>query len=239
MRGIRRIFMHRHTLLVIAIAVLFACRVLQHAALQRDLVQRVWFDRYLFCNGSNTASFLLVPLTVLVWMRPLTLFSSGLFASSFKSRRGAAMACAGHAALYSLCCSLAINVTATFSVLPVAPTPSDLISLGGSVLLQAAVLFIACMISTIAAVLVREPAISFLAAAAYGVWDFMAQNVVGGGLPSIGWGIAIASSQLTTAELLVKAAMLGSIALGMIAIQLIAFERADYVDGGPLGHQRS
>ena len=166
-------------------------------------------------------------------MRSLKLYSSPQCALALGSRSRVALRICADCVLTGLLMSVLLQVTSLivlfwrFGTIPMweALRPVDLV-------LQGVVLANAGMVSFLAMLAFHSSAFSCLTGILYGMWDFMAMNVVGGGLPPIGWSLAIVPDGAGWAAIVVQAGVLVSLSLVLGVLLWLAAGKVDYLDCG-------
>lgn len=186
-------------------------------------------DLYSLCNGSNMAAFIWIPLLSASIVRPATKISSAHFAVGSGSRLMAAARCLAFSMAVGTAFALVINVSA-IPVIACAEKPAMVWEpLFLSTALQALVCSSAALVYLIALFAFDKSGLAFMSCMLYGMWDFMAQNVVGGGVLSIGWNHAIVSPSLGTADLVFRFSFLGSVLVALLIAAFVVIERKDYL----------
>lgn len=216
------------------LAAALVCRLLQMTVLGRPShAADSLFDSYLSMNAVDFATFLFIPLFCVGQMRSLKLYSSPQCALALGSRSRVALRICADCVLTGLLMSVLLQVTSLivlfwrFGTIPMweALRPVDLV-------LQGVVLANAGMVSFLAMLAFHSSAFSCLTGILYGMWDFMAMNVVGGGLPPIGWSLAIVPDGAGWAAIVVQAGALVSLSLVLGVLLWLAAGKVDYLDCG-------
>lgn len=165
------------------LAAALVCRLLQMTVLGRPShAADSLFVSYLSMNAVDFATFLFIPLFCVGQMRSLKLYSSPQCALALGSRSRVALRICADCVLTGLLMSVLLQVTSLivlfwrFGTIPMweALRPVDLV-------LQGVVLANAGMVSFLAMLAFHSSAFSCLTGILYGMWDFMAMNVVGEG----------------------------------------------------------
>lgn len=218
----------------VLLSVMLVCRCLQMMTLARSThaVDSV-FDSYLSLHAVDFASFLFIPLYCLGQMRSLKLYSSPQCALMLGSRSRVALRICADCMLTALLMSSLLQLTSLvvllcrFGQIPMwmALRPVDLV-------LQAIVLGNAGLVGFLFMLVLHSSAFSCLTGILYGMWDFMVMNIVGGGLPSIGWSLAIIPDGAGWATVVVQAGALVSLSLVLCVLLWMIAGKVDYLDCG-------
>ncbi|MDO4436827.1 MAG: hypothetical protein Q4B77_02620 [Coriobacteriaceae bacterium] len=226
------IHLKRNKQLWLAIAVLLGCRVLQAIALGRSRVgPDALFASYVSINAVDFAAFLFIPLFCMGQMRGLRLYASPQGALFLGSRNRVTLRVVADCLSSGLLAALLLQIS-SFCVLAshFGVSASWGLIRPLDTILQGIVLGNAGLVSFAAMIVFHSSAFSCLLGILYGMWDFMAMNIVGGGVPSIGWSLAIAPIDADFGFLFLRAATLVSVALVLGVASWLAIDRADYLD---------
>lgn len=214
-----------------ALFALVACRLLQMMALARSVhAAESLFDSYLSINSVDLAAFLFVPLFCIGQMRSLKLYSSPQCALALGSRARAMLRMGVDCVLTGMFMAALLHASSylvllgRFGSVPVweAFRPVDLV-------LQGIVLSNSGIIAFLVMMMFRSSAFACLAGFLYGMWDFMAMNIVGGGLPAIGWSLAIIPDGAGWQTIAVHTGAIASLLLVLGVLLWIVVGKVDYL----------
>ena len=96
-------------------------------------------------------------------------------------------------------------------------------------MLQGIVLSNSGIIAFLVMMMFRSSAFACLAGFLYGMWDFMAMNIVGGGLPAIGWSLAIIPDGAGWQTIAVHTGAIASLLLVLGVLLWIVVGKVDYL----------
>lgn len=219
---------YKNQLAYLVFILLLALRGIQIAALGEGVSHNP-FGVYSYCNASNTAAFLLTPLMIMCIIRPASLMAEPYFAAGSGSRQYAALRCLAVSGIIGFSFSLAINVSAAVVALVSTGRMLSWDFVVVSIMLHAMVCTVIALIYLYVLLLSGQGVFAFMASLLFGLWDFMAQNVVGGGVPSIAWGRASLVANFQTSDLLFPISFLTLILAILFFGVLVTFYKKDYV----------
>lgn len=216
---------------VVALALLLAARAVQAAALSGGgaAVGDTFVEMYAFCNAAHIGAFVLTPLLAVFAVRPAARLASPQFAVCAKTRSAAALRCLAAALCAGVLAAVAVNVSVALAILVGSSAQLDWSVLLFSTALQAAVCSIALMLYVDAALAAGRSSVAFMACILYGLWDFMAQNVVGGGIPSVGWGLTVVSAGTVWADCLGRISLFGMVLIALFLALMFCLARKDFI----------
>lgn len=183
MKTVLYVLFYRNRPAVIALVLLLAVRFVQAAALARGalVIGETFGDAYAFCSGANMGAFVFTPLLVVAVMRPAAMMAGSHFAAWSGDHRCASLRCLGASLVFGLVASALLNLSAGVAIALAVSVQPDVFTLTCSFALQVAVCSITFMVYVNLLYAIGSPAIAFMGCVLYGLWVFMAQNVVGGG----------------------------------------------------------
>lgn len=231
MRTVLHVLFYRNRPALVALVLLLAVRLVQAVTLARGVlvIGKTFEDVYAFCSGANMGAFVFTPLAVVAIMRPAAMMAGGHFAAWSGNRRRAALRCLGAALVFGLAVSAALNLSAVAVIAFAASVRPDAFALTCSFVLQAAVCSITFMIYMNLLLAMGSPPVAFMGCVLYGLWDFMAQNVVGGGVPSFGWGLTIVPGGSILRDAVFRFSLFGMAFVVLFLISFFSFQQKDYV----------
>lgn len=231
MKRMACLFLNRNYQALIAITLLIIVRAIQSFAIKSGIliVGDSFEEAYEFCNASNIASFVLVPLVAVALIRPAGIMATEHFAVWSQSRQIAAFRCFFFVIVFGFCASIAINASALAAIEIGSAIRVNCAGVVLSTLMQGMVCAIASMFYMAFLLISGREAIAFMACVLYGLWDFMAQNVVGGGVPSIGWGLSIVLDTTPVSDAIFRFAIFGMILVALFLTIFICFLQKDYI----------
>ena len=229
MRQLLFLAFYKNRLAYLSGALLVALRVFQLFAINAGApVNLDSMNVYGFCNGAHSAAFILIPLFTLTLIQPATIIASPHFAVGSNNRKRAATRCSVLTFLIGAVCSIATNASSVFVIVGLAPDRIVWAPLMISTVLQTIVFTTNALLYMVLFLMFERGAVSFLGCFLYGLWDFMAQNVVGGGVPSVGWGLTLSLSAFQPLELFYRTAILLFELIILLFVLLFVFEEKDY-----------
>lgn len=228
------LFLRKNRVAAVVLAVLVLSRVAQALALQADpYASTEFFDGYLSFNGAHAGAFVLIPCAAVILQRASTFCARPQFAIAAGSRPVASVRCWLLMVAFGLATSAMVTGSAVVALmLSTGMVPSDTACLLASALMQAVVFTVGATIAVILLLVAGIQAIALMGMIAYGMWDFMAMNIVGGGVPCVGWGIAFLVPGFEMADLVFRLGFFGALLFGSLAVLALAFSRVDYVARG-------
>ena len=231
MNVIRRMYARSSGILCCCAVLVLVLRLLQ-LLLWQELAGASSYEaaeRYLYFNGCNIFAFVLVPLYLLGSTRALHLVNRPFYLLRSGGIVRASVRCLCYACVLGAAASVVTVTSGCAAVWASGPSEPDWSGLACSVLLGGYVYAIALLAGIGVELLSGSSSMAYLVVLFYGLWDFMAQNVVGGGVPSIAWGLANGSSWAGTMNMAFCLSYYSCWLAGLFLIVLLAFWRIEYV----------
>lgn len=231
MRRMAYLLLYGNRSAAVALALLLAARAVQAVALSGGdaAVGDTFVEMYAFCNAAHIGAFVLAPLLAVFAVRPAARLASPQFAVCAKTRATAALRCLAAALCAGVLAAVAVNVSVALAILVGSSVQLDWSVLLFSTALQAAVCSIALMLYVDVALATGRSSVAFMACILYGLWDFMAQNVVGGGIPSVGWGLTVVSAGTVWADCLGRISLFGMVLIALFLALMFCLARKDFI----------
>ena len=231
MRRMAYLLLYGNRPAAVALALLIAARMVQARALSGGsaAVGDTFVEMYAFCNAAHIGAFVLTPLLAVFAVRPAARLASPRFAVCAKTRAAAALHCLAAALCAGILAAVAVNASVALAILAGSSVQLDWSVLLFSTALQAAVCSIALMLYVDVALATGRSSVAFMACILYGLWDFMAQNVVGGGVPSLGWGLTIVSAGAVWADCLGRISLFGMALIVLFFVLMLCLARKDFI----------
>lgn len=231
MKTVLYVLFYRNRPAVIALVLLLAVRFVQAAALARGalVIGETFGDAYAFCSGANMGAFVFTPLLVVAVMRPAAMMAGSHFAAWSGDHRCASLRCLGASLVFGLVASALLNLSAGVAIALAVSVQPDVFTLTCSFALQVAVCSITFMVYVNLLYAIGSPAIAFMGCVLYGLWGFMAQNVVGGGVPSVGWGLTVVFGGPAFKDVIFRFSLFGMAFVVLFLISFFSFQQKDYV----------
>lgn len=231
MRRMAYLLLYGNRPAAVALALLLAARAVQAVALSGGgaAVGDTFVEMYAFCNAAHIGAFVLTPLLAVFAVRPAARLASPRFAVCAKTRSAAALRCLAAALCAGILAAVAVNVSVALAILVGSSVQLDWSVLLFSTALQAAVCSIALMLYVDVTLAMGRSSVAFMACILYGLWDFMAQNVVGGGIPSVGWGLTVVSARSVWADCLGRISLFGMVLIALFLVLVFCLARKDFI----------
>lgn len=224
-------WLRSRTTAVVLIALL-CCAAFQAFALGAGQFAGLDVSRgYALVNNSGFASFVLVPLFGFLSVRPSRIFLHAAVASACGSRRMLALRSALCSIQQAACYALAVNVMAVpllFIRLQVSFDQLPVVVLA-SFVLQTLFFAVCGMLFFLVYAAVRTAALSYVAVLVYGLWDFMASNVVGGGLATVGWSHVYVELPLSFTKILGSFSFFAMLACLLVVATMLVTKRMSFL----------
>jgi hypothetical protein len=188
------------------------------------------FGSYGMYNGVLLAAFIFVPLFCFLLIQPASFLMSNNVAVLCLSRTSFALRHLGCAIQQSVFYAVILNITTLpLVMLSFSLTPEFLLYVLISALLQT-LFFVVCALLFFAVSLATRMAyVAFIVVAIYGLWDFMAGLVPGGGVPFIGWDKTVLYLPVITTDVLLGC-LYFVVPLALLSLALImASKRRDFL----------
>lgn len=181
-------------------------------------------------NNIAFASFVAVPLFGIVVSRSATvLFNTGVVVLH-GTRSALSLRFLSGACVEALAYSIIFGATAL---------PLQFFSFGigfdslplllASLVLQTVFFLVCALLFSLIFMTTRLTALSYCAVILYGLWDFMALNVVGGGVPFIGWAHTLVQIPFEPADAVSKAAFLLAVASVLFLAIAVIVRQVDFL----------
>lgn len=197
-----------------------------------------FFSGYLQQNSVGFAAFMVFPMLMGMCAAILPCLHDGSLAVRAGSRERLATAALACSLMVGLFASIAIGVTAIASLAIKGLFPSDARGVALSCLLMALSITVSYLIACTGSLLSRSNALAVGCGLIYGMWDFMAINVVGGGIPYLGWSLTIIGPSMGAPELVHRFATLGCELFLCVLALYVACRRMEFMpacDAGARG----
>ncbi|QWT17629.1 hypothetical protein KPC83_00170 [Collinsella sp. zg1085] len=225
MNALLTMLIKRNRMAIIMFVSLLVLRISQFIYLQNHSELSTWDTQYLFVQGIHIAGFVIIPLCAYWYLKVIRFQSSSLVLVAAPSRLAAAMQSLQRAITFGIFISGVLNVS-ILAILGLPLQETSFIDLFMRCIMQAIFIAALCLFANSLYLLTGVSSFSFLALCLYGIWDFMAQTVVGGGLPSIGWSLTLASSN-NVPYLPYQCSVLGLICSAALLTQFFAYQTLD------------
>ena len=189
------------------------------------------FQELSLFNNVSFASFAFVPIFGFVVMRAVRFLQADFVVARSVSRRQHALRCAIILAKRSFALVLVLTVTFLPIVLAVlGPSSQVLLYFAETFALQVLFFEVVALLYLCVQMLVRSAALSYALMLLYGLWDFMAGTIVGGGLPAIGWCVTLVADPLDATAFGAGVVVLAVQVAFLFVVLLVAATRVDLLE---------